>query len=667
MLILIILLPFLACLSGLFFGRYIGRGIVYITTISVVLTFFLSFFIFIDIISTGVVYKLKLLPWIFSDSLKIYWCFCFDSLTIVMLLVVSFISSLVHIYSIEYMNEDPHLVRFMSYLSLFTFFMVILVTANTFLQLFVGWEGVGVSSYLLINFWYTRIQANKASIKAMVLNRVGDFFFLLALFCLFILADSLDFDVIFGLIPNFFSVKIQILSFEINILDLICLFLFLGATGKSAQIGLHAWLPDAMEGPTPVSALIHAATMVTAGVFLLIRCSFLFEYAPNVLMFIVLIGSITSIFAATTGLFQNDLKRVIAYSTCSQLGYMFFACGMSGYDVGLYHLSNHAFFKALLFLGAGSVIHALADEQDMRKMGGLRKILPFSYSVMLIGSLALIGFPFLSGFYSKDVILEIAFSKYEIFSHFAFILGVLAVFCTAFYSTRVLILVFLIKSSGIRKRIFEAHEGSINFIFVLTLLILCSIIIGFLTKDLIIGVGTNFWLNVIFILPQNYFLIDIEFINLFIKLIPLFVTFSGIFCACYLYFFHLEFLYFIKQQSSIYKQTYFFFNRKWYFDKIYIHFIGLPFLNFSYFYTYKDIDRGLLENFGPSGIIKLINKNLFSLKFLQTGFIYHYILITFFTFNFFFICIILFNFYIITPIFLTLIFFLSLLIIFIAF
>ena len=664
MLILIILLPFLACLSGLFFGRYIGRGINFLTIICVVLTFFISGFVFIDIISTGVVYKLKLLPWVFSDSLKIYWCFCFDSLTVVMLLVVSFISSLVHIYSVEYMKEDPHLNRFMSYLSLFTFFMIILITSNTFLQLFVGWEGVGVSSYLLINFWYTRIQANKASIKAMVLNRVGDFFFLLSLFCLFILTDSLDFDVIFALVPNIIDINIQILFFEIKILDLICLFLFLGATGKSAQIGLHAWLPDAMEGPTPVSALIHAATMVTAGVFLLIRCSFLFEYSPKVLMFIVLIGSITSIFAATTGLFQNDLKRVIAYSTCSQLGYMFFACGMSGYDVGFYHLSNHAFFKALLFLGAGSVIHALADEQDMRKMGGLRKILPFSYSVMLIGSLALIGFPFLSGFYSKDVILEIAYSKYEVFSHFAFILGVLAVFCTSFYSTRVLILVFLINSTGIRQKIFGAHEGSTNFIFVLTFLILCSIGVGYLTKDLIIGFGTNFWLNVIFILPQNYFLLDIEFIPLFIKLIPLFLTLSGIFFSCYIYFFHLEFLYSIKQHSS-YKQIYFFFNRKWYFDKIYFFLIGLPLLNFSYLYTYKDIDRGLLENFGPFGLIKLIDKGSFNLKLIQTGYIYHYMLSSFFVFIIFFIFLILFNYYLITSIFLKLILFLILIVIFI--
>jgi len=323
-----------------------------------------------------------------------------------MLIVVTLISSLVHLYSTEYMSHDPHLTRFMSYLSLFTFFMLILITANNFLQMFVGWEGVGLSSYLLINFWFTRIQANKSAIKAMLVNRVGDFFILLALFAIYFVFNSLDYDVVFSLVPLMTTYQITIGNFLFSAIDLICLFLFLGAMGKSAQLGLHTWLPDAMEGPTPVSALIHAATMVTAGVFLLARCSFLFEFSPLVLNFIMLIGASTAFFASTTGLFQNDIKKVIAYSTCSQLGYMIFACGLSSYEVGIFHLSNHAFFKALLFLGAGSIIHAVSDEQDMRKMGGLKNLLPFSYSIMLIGSLALVGFPFLTGFYSKDLILE---------------------------------------------------------------------------------------------------------------------------------------------------------------------------------------------------------------------------------------------------------------------
>jgi proton-translocating NADH-quinone oxidoreductase chain L len=377
-----------------------------------------------------------------------------------MLFVVTFISTLVHLYSTEYMGEDPHLPRFMSYLSLFTFFMLILVTSNNFLQMFVGWEGVGLSSYLLINFWFTRIQANKAAMKAMLVNRVGDFFILCALFGLLYLCGSLEYDVVFSVAPYMSELYILELGYRFPVLDVICIALFLGAMGKSAQLGLHTWLPDAMEGPTPVSALIHAATMVTAGVFLLARCSFLFEFSPSALVFVQYVGACTAIFAASTGLFQNDMKKVIAYSTCSQLGYMVFAAGLSNYDVSVFHLSNHAFFKALLFLAAGSVIHAVSDEQDMRKMGGLKRLLPFAYSVIVIGSLALVGFPFLAGFYSKDVILEAAFAQNSANSHFCFYLGTIAAFFTAFYSTRLLFLVFLAEPNGNKLATFGAHEPS---------------------------------------------------------------------------------------------------------------------------------------------------------------------------------------------------------------
>jgi len=400
-----------------------------------------------------------------------------------MLIVVTFISTLVHLYSTEYMEHDPHLPRFMSYLSLFTFFMLILITANNFLQMFVGWEGVGLSSYLLINFWFTRIQANKAAIKAMLVNRVGDFSLLLAIFLIYFVFNSLDYDVVFSLTPLAVNYKILIGNIEISILDMICILLFIGAMGKSAQLGLHTWLPDAMEGPTPVSALIHAATMVTAGVFLIVRCSYLFELSSLALHLIVFIGSSTAFFAATTGLFQNDMKRVIAYSTCSQLGYMIFVCGLSGYEIGVFHLSNHAFFKALLFLGAGSVIHAVADEQDMRKIGGLKNLLPFSYSIMLIGSLALMGFPFLTGFYSKDTILEIAYAKYTIWGHFSYFLGVFAAFCTAFYSMRLLFLVFLAQPNGNRVVLVNAHEGSWKMGFPLLILSILSIVVGYITRD----------------------------------------------------------------------------------------------------------------------------------------------------------------------------------------
>ncbi|MAE59581.1 MAG: NADH-quinone oxidoreductase subunit L, partial [Halobacteriovorax sp.] len=351
-----------------------------------------------------------------------------------MIVVVGTVSTLVHMYSYGYMSGDPHLSRFMSYLSFFTFFMLMLVTADNFIQLFLGWEGVGLCSYLLIGFWSTRIQANKSAIKALILNKIGDFGVLIAIVLVFLVFQSVDFSTVFALVPFFFNKTVFFLFWEVNVITLICFLFFIGAVGKSAQLGLHTWLPDAMEGPTPVSALIHAATMVTAGVFLIIRCSPLFEYSPTMLSVITFVGALTAFFAATAGTVQNDLKKVIAYSTCSQLGYMVFSCGLSGYAVSLFHLANHAFFKALLFLSAGCVIHSLSDEQDMRRMGGLVKLLPLTYTLFLIGTLALTGFPFLTGFYSKDVILEIAYTHYSVSSLFSYWLGTLTAGFTAFYS-----------------------------------------------------------------------------------------------------------------------------------------------------------------------------------------------------------------------------------------
>jgi proton-translocating NADH-quinone oxidoreductase chain L len=510
--------------------------------------------------------------------------------------------------------------------------MLILVTGNNFLQLFVGWEGVGLSSYLLINFWFTRIQANKSAIKAMLVNRVGDFFILLALFSIYLACNTLDYDVVFTLGPILANCKYLFLGYEIYLIDFICLCLFLGAMGKSAQLGLHTWLPDAMEGPTPVSALIHAATMVTAGVFLLARCSFLFEFSPHTLMIVMLVGSITALFAATTGLFQNDIKKVIAYSTCSQLGYMIFACGLSSYEVGVFHLSNHAFFKALLFLGAGSIIHAVSDEQDMRKMGGLRLLLPFSYTIMAIGSLALIGFPFFSGFYSKDTILELAFAKNTIVGHFCYILGTSAAFFTAFYSTRLLFLVFLSSTNSFRISIKNAMEGSFKLGFPLFILSFFSIAIGFLSKELFIGFGTTFWTNAIFVLPQNYLMIDIEFIPLTFKLLPFFLTLLGIASAYYLYCTHTT-LYFDIKKTIAFKYFYNFLAKKWFFDRIYNQFITQPILKFSYNYTYQIIDRGLLEYIGPIGIGNTISTSSTLIKTLQSGFLFEYFF--YFTASFF--------------------------------
>lgn len=626
MLILIVLLPLLGFLSGALFGRYLGRTVCYTTTGGVISSLLFSFYLLYEVLATGVSYKVNAISWILVDTLKIDWCFCFDSLTSVMLIVVTFISSLVHLYSTEYMEHDPHLPRFMSYLSLFTFFMLILITANNFLQMFVGWEGVGLSSYLLINFWFTRIQANKAAIKAMLVNRIGDFALLLAIFTIYFVFNSLDYDVVFGLVPLMLESKIVVGSLELCSIDLICILLFIGAMGKSAQLGLHTWLPDAMEGPTPVSALIHAATMVTAGVFLIVRCSFLFEYSPLALSIITFIGSGTAFFAATTGLFQNDMKKVIAYSTCSQLGYMVFACGLSGYEVGVFHLSNHAFFKALLFLGAGSVIHAVADEQDMRKMGGLRNLLPFTYSVLVIASLALMGFPFLAGFYSKDTILEVAYAKYTNWGHFAYYLGTFAAFFTAYYSVRLLFLVFLSEPNGNRIVIVNAHEPSWRMGLPLFILCILSIVVGFMTRDFFVGFGTNFWGSAIFTLPENYIMSDIEFIDLFFKLLPLLMTLTGAGLAFFIYAFGLPSFY-NKKKTQAFKVVYNFLNRKWYFDRIYNEFIGQKSLNVSYHYAYKDVDRGLIEILGPSGIVNTIAYTFSYLKELQSGFMFHYLLI----------------------------------------
>ena len=421
MYLLVIFIPLLSTIVTGFFGNLLTKeGTTRIASGFILLTCIISYFIFYEVCFCDCPCYITLSPWIIAGSFKLYWDFIFDSLTATMLVVVLTISTVVHIYSISYMSHDPHINRFMSYLSLFTFFMIVLVTANNYIQMFVGWEGVGLCSYLLINFWYTRIQANKAAIKAMLVNRVGDINIIFAIVTIFYVFKSVDYSTVFALAYNFVNSTINIFNYDISVLNLICIFIFIGAVGKSAQVGLHVWLPDAMEGPTPVSALIHAATMVTAGVFVICRSSFIFEYAPTALTIVTIVGAITAFYSASIGLVQNDLKKVIAYSTCSQLGYMVFACGISGYNVSMYHLANHAFFKALLFLSAGSVIHSMHDEQDMRKMGGLLKILPFTYAMFLIGSFALLGVPFLSGYYSKDLILELSFATYSISGHFAY-------------------------------------------------------------------------------------------------------------------------------------------------------------------------------------------------------------------------------------------------------
>ena len=620
----IVFMPLMASFISGFFGRFIGpSGAGFITILGVVTSLCLSFFAFFEVGLCGAPCYITYLTWFNSEFFCANWGFYFDSLTVVMLIVVTFISSLVHLYSTEYMSHDPHLPRFMSYLSLFTFFMLILVTADNFIQLFVGWEGVGLCSFLLINFWFTRIQANKAAIKAMIVNRVGDFGLALGIFSIYIYFNSVEYSVVFALVPYFVESSINFLGFDIHLLTAIGIFLFIGAVGKSAQLGLHTWLPDAMEGPTPVSALIHAATMVTAGVFLLARCSPIFEYAPNALIVVTVIGAMTAFFAATTGLLQNDLKRVIAYSTCSQLGYMIFACGVSNYCVGVFHLANHAFFKALLFLGAGSVIHAVADEQDMRRMGGLKNLVPLTFALMTIGSLALMGFPFLTGFYSKDVILEVAYGKFSVYGHFAYWLGTAAAFFTAFYSMRLSFLTFLSDPNGYKPVLLGAHDAPFRMALPLIILSVPSIFIGYCTRDLFIGLGTDFWNNAIFISPFNLNSIDAEFISHFYKLLPVTLSLIGASSALLYYTFFSEDLYWLKT-STFGRKLYGFLNRKWFFDKVYNELLTQNFLSFGYHTSYKLIDRGIIEMFGPFGLSKTALEKSRSVLSLQTGFVYDY-------------------------------------------
>ncbi|MBC8302500.1 MAG: NADH-quinone oxidoreductase subunit L [Pelagibacterales bacterium] len=620
----LIFLPFISFLTAGMFGRKIGsQGSAFLTVFCLLCSFIISSIIFFEVAYCECNTYIKLTKWIDVDVFNVDWGFMFDSLTAIMCCVVTFVSFLVHLYSTEYMSHDPHLPRFMSYLSLFTFFMLILVTADNFVQMFVGWEGVGLCSYLLINFWFTRIQANKAAIKAMIVNRIGDFGLALGIFTIFVTFKSVDYSTVFSMVPFFIDSYFNFMNFELNTISLICFFLFIGAVGKSAQLGLHTWLPDAMEGPTPVSALIHAATMVTAGVFLIARCSSIYEYSPSVLKIITIIGASTAIFAATVGLVQNDLKRVIAYSTCSQLGYMVFACGLSNYSVGVFHLMNHAFFKALLFLGAGSVIHAVSDEQDMRKMGGLKKLVPFTYSMMVIGSLALAGFPFLTGFYSKDVILEVAYGKYTVEGHFSYLLGTIGAFLTAFYSTRLLCLTFLTNPNGYKSVLCYAYDSSYRILISLSILSIPSIFIGFLTKDMIIGLGTDFWGNSLYVLPSNMNMVDAEFINIKYKLLPLFFSMLGLISSFILYTFFNDVLFNIKT-SSLGKKLYNFLSKKWFFDKVYNEYITQNLFNFSYSTTYKLVDRGIIEIFGPLGFSSLILKNSKKFFNLQSGFVYHY-------------------------------------------
>jgi len=475
-----------------------------------------------------------------------------------------------------------------------------LVNSDNFLQLFFGWEGVGLCSYLLINFWFTRLQANKSAIKAMIINRIGDLALTLGILSIFVVFKTLNFVVVFSLLPYVSNYTFFFFNVDFNIVVFTSLFLFLGAMGKSAQIGLHTWLPDAMEGPTPVSALIHAATMVTAGIFMIIRCSPIYEYSNVILFYITFVGALTSFFAGVTGIFQNDLKKIIAFSTCSQLGYMTFACGLSHYSVALFHVLNHAYFKALLFLSAGSIIHSLSDEQDIRRMGGLQRILPFTYLMISIGSLALMGFPFLTGFYSKDAILEIAYAKYNFAGVFSFWLGIFSASITAFYSIKLLYLAFLSNPNGFKHSFQLVYEPFLSMILPLALLSFCSVFLGFLSKDLFIGIGTPFWNNSIFILPSNSNFLDVDFLPFYVKFIPFVLSVLGSVLSIFVYFFMPNLFFVLCTTNEVFSLIYTFFNKKWFFDRLQNEFIASFLLKLGFNFTYKIVDKGFLEFCGPN-------------------------------------------------------------------
>ena len=614
---LILFLPLLGSIIG-YFGKSLGdKFSVLITSLFISISAILSIIVFYNGAVNNIYGNYKIFEWINSGKFIVNWSINVDPLSSVMLVVVTLISSLVHIYSIGYMKNDPHKPRFMSYLSLFTFAMLTLIVSDNFLQLFFGWEGVGLSSYLLIGYWYKKNSANNAAIKAFLVNRVGDFGLAIGIFLVFYHLGTVNYQEVFRLIPEFSNTNINFLGLEINLITLICLFLFMGAMGKSAQFFLHTWLPDAMEGPTPVSALIHAATMVTAGVFLVVRCSPIFEFSQIALNTVAIIGMITAVFAASVALVQNDIKRIIAYSTCSQLGYMFFAAGVGAYHVAIFHLFTHAFFKALLFLGSGSVIHAFNDEQDIREMGGVWKKLPYTWVLMLIGTLALTGFPFLSGFYSKDAIIEFAYLKHSIVGYSAASVGIITAFLTAIYSWRLLFLTFHGKYNNKKISLEKTHESPIIMIIPLIILGIGAVLSGVLFKDFFIGKDSiSFWQDSIFFINE----LSHEYLPVWLILItPIIVTIA----------IPLSYYYFINNPKilenfkSSYNKIYNFLLNKWYFDEIYEFIFVKPLKKLGDLF-WKKGDEKTIDRFGPDGISKVVkyisNK---AIKF-QTGFIYDY-------------------------------------------
>ena len=639
----IVFLPLLGFLIAGLLGRIIGaRASEIVTTGLLFVSAALSCFAFYDVTVLGHSQIVRLAEWIVSGTFEADWTIRVDALTAVMLVVVTGVSSLVHLYSVGYMAEDPSRQRFFAFLSLFTFAMLMLVTANNFLQLFFGWEGVGLSSYLLIGFWYTRPAAVAAAIKAFIVNRIGDFGFALGIFGVFFIFHTLDFDNVFAAAPAMAGKTFLFAGYHVDILTTLCLLLFVGAMGKSAQIGLHTWLPDAMEGPTPVSALIHAATMVTAGVFLVCRCSPMFELAPNALAFVTFIGATTAFFAASVGLFQNDIKRVIAYSTCSQLGYMFVAAGVSAYGGAMFHLFTHAFFKALLFLSAGAVIVAMHHEQDMRKMGGLWKQIPFTGTMMLIGNLALtgVGIPLLgigaAGFYSKDAIINAAYVAGTPIGTYAFILTLTAALMTSFYSWRQFLMTFFGPYRGAQAessahghgadghghaiKLSDVHEAPLTMLLPLAVLAVGAVFAGALFDGMFIGDSSKtFWHSTIAAIA-GHSAGGLESVPLWVELGPFVATILGFAIAFYYYVLHPDIP---PQMAARGGLLYNFLYNKWYFDELYNFLFVQPALKLGRF-LWKFGDGRIIDGLGPDGIAARIADATRGAVRLQSGYVYQY-------------------------------------------
>ena len=618
----IVFLPLLGAIGAGIFSLLKNDQGGYAVSISAMLgSMILGWIAFLGHIYTGENTTVVLANWMSSGGFHVDWALRYDALTAVMVIVVTTVSTMVHIYSVGYMSHDNAKPRFMAYLSLFTFAMLMLVTADNLVQMFFGWEGVGVASYLLIGFWYHRPSAHEAAMKAFVVNRVGDFGFALGIFGVFALAGSVELDAIFNLAPSLVDVRMSFLFWDLPALEVLGMLLFIGAMGKSAQLGLHTWLPDAMEGPTPVSALIHAATMVTAGVFMVCRLSPMLEYAPFTLDFITIVGALTAIFAATIGFTQFDIKRVIAYSTCSQLGYMFFAAGVSAYPAAMFHLTTHAFFKALLFLGAGSVIHALSDEQDMRRMGGVWRQIPVTYVMMWIGSLALAGFPFFAGYYSKDMILEAAWGQHALTGQFAYVLGILAAFLTAFYSWRLLFMTFHGKPRATAEVMSHVHESPAVMTIPLFVLAIGAIFSGFLFYDLFVGHHwKDFWGDAIFILPEHQAMEAAHHVPSIIKLMPLYVGIGGV---------ALAFIMYIAMPSlpgrvaGMFRPLHQLFFNKWYVDELYDAVFVRPAVKLGRLLWTRG-DQRTIDAFGPDGVSAMVGRLSAVSSRLQTGYVFHY-------------------------------------------